>query len=53
MGACGTILNIFDYELFNNNIDINWCYDEKCNELIRKFFLISCIKNTDVLIDLY
>ena len=39
MGACGTVLNIFDYELFNNNIDINWCYDEKCNELIRKFFL--------------
>ena len=39
MGACGTVLNIFDYELFNNNIDINWCYDEKCNELIRKLFL--------------
>ena len=25
MGACGTVLNIFDYELFNNNIDVNWC----------------------------
>ena len=39
MGACGTVLNIFDYELFNNNIDVNCCYDDKCNELIRKFFL--------------
>ena len=38
MGACGTVFNILDYELFNSTIEVNWCYNEKCNNLIRTFF---------------
>ena len=38
MGACGTILNILDYDIFNSHVTINWCYNEECSELISKFF---------------
>ena len=38
MGACGTILNILDYDIFNSYVTINWCYDKECSELISKFF---------------
>lgn len=38
MGACGTILNILDYDIFNSYVTINWCYNKECSELISKFF---------------
>ena len=38
MGACGTILNILDYDIFNSYVTINWCYNNECSELISKFF---------------
>lgn len=38
MGACGTVLNILDYDIFNSYVEINWCYNKKCSELISKFF---------------
>ena len=38
MGACGTILNIFDYDIFNSYVITNWCYNKECSELMSKFF---------------
>ncbi|MBS4957874.1 MAG: nucleoside deaminase [Clostridium celatum] len=38
MGACGTILNILDYDIFNSYVTTNWCYNNECSELISKFF---------------
>lgn len=38
MGACGTILNIFDYDIFNTYVKVNWCYNNECSELISNFF---------------
>ena len=38
MGACGTVLNILDYDIFNSYVEINWCYNKRCSELISKFF---------------
>ena len=38
MGACGTILNILDYDIFNSYVTINWCCNKECSELISKFF---------------
>lgn len=38
MGACGTILNILDYDIFNTYVNVNWCYNKECSELISKFF---------------
>ena len=38
MGACGTILNILDYHIFNSYVTTNWCYNNECSELISKFF---------------
>jgi len=38
MGACGSILNLLDYDIFNTKIDVEWCYDEECSEIITEFF---------------
>lgn len=38
MGACGTILNILDYDIFNTYVNVNWCYNKECSELISEFF---------------
>ena len=38
MGACGTILNILDYDIFNTYVKVNWCYNKECSDLISKFF---------------
>ena len=29
MGACGTVLNILDYDIFNSYVEINWCYNKR------------------------
>lgn len=38
MGACGTILNILDYDIFNTYVEVNWCYNSECSYLISNFF---------------
>lgn len=38
MGACGTVFNLLDYDIFNTYVEINWCYNEKCQEIIERFF---------------
>lgn len=38
MGACGSILNILDYDIFNTYVEINWCYNKECSNLITEFF---------------
>lgn len=38
MGACGTILNLLDYDIFNTYVNVTWCYDEDCSSIIVKFF---------------
>ena len=38
MGACGSILNLLDYNMLNSFVDVNWCYDEKCSEILTEFF---------------
>lgn len=38
MGACGTILNLLDYNIFNTYVNVKWCYNSECSELISEFF---------------
>ncbi|MBU3134263.1 nucleoside deaminase [Clostridium gasigenes] len=38
MGACGSILNLLDYNMLNNFVDVKWCYDKKCSEILTEFF---------------
>lgn len=38
MGACGSILNLLDYNMLNSFVDVKWCYDEKCSEVLTDFF---------------
>lgn len=45
MGACGTILNLLDYDIFNTHVNVNWCYDEDCSNIISKFFNERRIEN--------
>lgn len=37
-GACGSIINLLDHPLFNHYVSIEWCYDERCSEIVTKFF---------------
>lgn len=38
MGSCGTILNIFDYDIFNTYVEVKWCYNSECSDLMSNFF---------------
>lgn len=38
MGACGSILNLLDYKMFNAEVQINWNYDEECSKILAEFF---------------
>ena len=35
MGSCGTILNIFDYDIFNTYVEVKWCYNSECSDLFE------------------
>lgn len=37
-GACGSVVNLLDYPLFNHHVKIEWCYDERCSKIITDFF---------------
>lgn len=45
MGACGTILNLLDYDIFNTYVNVSWCYDKDCSKIISKFFSEKRSKN--------
>lgn len=45
MGACGTILNLLDYDIFNTYVNVSWCYDEDCSAIISKFFNEKRVNN--------
>lgn len=45
MGACGTILNLLDYDIFNTYVNVSWCYDKECSNIIFKFFNEKRAKN--------
>lgn len=38
MGACGTVLNLLDYDIFNSRVRTNWCYDKRCSDMLTNFF---------------
>lgn len=38
MGACGTVFNLLDYDVFNTKVNVNWLYDESCSNILIKFF---------------
>lgn len=39
MGACGSVLNLLDYNMLNSFVDVKWCYDEKCSVILTEFFV--------------
>ncbi len=38
MGSCGTVLNIFDYDMFNHKVNVYWSYDDRCSDMLTSFF---------------
>lgn len=38
MGACGSILNLLDYNMLSSFVDVKWCYNEGCSEILTEFF---------------
>ena len=38
MGACGSTINLLDYDIFNWKVDVKWCYNQKCSDLLISFF---------------
>lgn len=38
MGACGSIINLIDYNIFNWYVKVNWLYSESCSKLLTDFF---------------
>lgn len=38
MGACGSVLNLLDYDIFNSYVNVNWCYSNECSEILTRFF---------------
>lgn len=38
MGACGSVVNLLDYDIFNTYVEVNWCYNQECSDLLTDFF---------------
>ena len=38
MGACGSVINLIDNRSLNSFVNTIWMYDERCSELLEKFF---------------
>ena len=38
MGACGSTINLLDYDIFNWKVDVRWCYNQICSDLLTTFF---------------
>lgn len=45
MGACGGVFNILDYPVYNHYVDIQWKYDDRCSDILTKFFKSRRKKN--------
>ena len=41
MGACGTVINLLDYDIFNSRVNTKWCYDKRCSDILISFFNIQ------------
>lgn len=41
MGACGSVVNLLDYDIFNSRVNIKWCYDKRCSDILTEFFDIK------------
>ena len=37
-GACGTIINLAQNNRLDTFFDIEWCYDERCSDILKDFF---------------
>lgn len=40
MGACGSVVNLIDNRSLNSFVNTIWTYDDRCSELLKKFFRI-------------
>lgn len=38
MGACGSVINLIDYDIFNWKVQVKWVYNKECSELLTSFF---------------
>ncbi|ATD56075.1 nucleoside deaminase [Clostridium chauvoei] len=38
MGACGSTINLLDYDIFNFYVDVKWCYNDECSKILTNFF---------------
>ena len=38
MGACGSVLNLLDYDMFNTTVEVEWLDDDKCSDILVDFF---------------
>ena len=38
MGACGSTINLIDYNIFNWKVDVRWCYNQICSKILTEFF---------------
>lgn len=38
MGACGSVVNLVDNRSLNSFVNTVWTYDDRCSELLKKFF---------------
>ena len=41
MGACGSILNLLDYKMFNTEVQVNWNYDEECSKILQNSLIVK------------
>ena len=39
MGACGSVINLSDIESIGHFTRVEWCYNDKCSEIISEFFI--------------
>ncbi len=46
-GACGSIVNLTQNHSLNTFVDIKWCYDERCGEILTSFFKTRRKQNID------
>lgn len=37
-GACGSVINLAENSYLNYFLEVNWCYDERCSEILTNFF---------------
>ena len=40
-GSAGSVINILQNENLNYFVDVKWCYDKKCSDILVDFFKIA------------